>query len=74
MSKKMVWCLVGVTIAIAGIASASPAQSGGSVALVREGKPAATIVVAENPTRSAQFATAELQAQKNHRGGPADCS
>jgi len=44
------WCLGG---------SAS-AAAGGEVVLVRDGEPAATIVLAKNPTRSAQLAAAEF--------------
>ncbi len=50
------YCLVLLAVLLLG--SLLPA---GAVTLVRDGKPAATIVLAKTPTRAAQFAAAELR-------------
>ena len=50
----LIWVLA------AGLAAASAAETGRFV-LVRDGKPAATIVLAGQPTRAAEFAAGELQ-------------
>jgi hypothetical protein len=50
-------CLLTTLLAVYGLSAAS----GASYILVQDGQPAATIVLASEPTRSAQFAAAELQ-------------
>ena len=52
--------ITAVGLALAG-GSAAPAEARGNLLLVDKGAPTATIVLAEEPTRSAQFAAAELQ-------------
>ena len=55
--------LVLIIAAIAAMltARAESMQASNSIVLVRDGQPMATIMLAEKPTRSAQFAAAELQ-------------
>ena len=60
MKKKMVLVVMGIALMMMTVSVESKTKSK-SIALVRRGRPAATIVLADTPTRAAQFAAAELQ-------------
>ena len=55
MTRVLIW------LGMSGALLSACVAQGASVDLVRNGKPAATIVIAKDPTRVVQFAVAELQ-------------
>lgn len=61
MARKhaLLWLLIGLAAVLSALAI--PARAEAPVVLVKAGAPQATIVLAAQPTRAAQFAAAELQ-------------